>query len=308
MAGLLGLAVFSDVLVRIAPPDYADAAPLIPLVGLGFVLYGALVVIYRTAGIPNGRRVYVATTIFSAAALIVSAVLLIPPWGPYGAAAAVCLGPAAGVAGLSLVARRRGCSPPVEPAKIAEGLGLAGGCLLGAKAGALLGAPVGPAVELVAWFAFPVLLVLTGVVPRDHLPRLATVIRSALTGGGLNVAIARDVESLDDEEREQLALVLRGDSPDDAARALGKSEPELLESLVRALRKVGGIGDPSPADARIGAYLVSTAGGAERDAMARVLWTSEVDPLELDSLTLTWRALTREHRKARRRRRHPQHA
>jgi O-antigen/teichoic acid export membrane protein len=306
LAGILGLAVFADVLVRIAPPAYEDAAPLIPLVGLGFVCYGALVVVYRTAGIPNGRRVYVGTTIFSAAALILSALVLIPIWGAYGAAAAVCVGPVAGMAGLLVVARRRGHMPPLQAAKLAGGFGLAVGCFIVAKAGALAGPPIGPPIEAVSWIAFPVLLVLSGVIPREHLPRLATVVRSSLTGGERDAAIAREVDSLDEEEREQLDLVLRADSPEAVARALGKSEPELLESVVRALRKVGGVGQPSPSDARIGAYLVSTAGGAERDAMARALWTSDVDPLELDSLTLTLRAVTRVHRRARRRRRRPQ--
>jgi O-antigen/teichoic acid export membrane protein len=306
LAGILGLAVFSHVLVRIAPPAYEDAAPLIPLIGLGFVCYGAFVVVYRTAGIPNGRRVYIGTTIFSAAILILSAVVLIPPWGPYGAAAAVCLGPAAGMAALFVVARRRDHPPPLQAARIAGGFGLAIACFLMAKAGTLLGPPFGPALEVLAWIAYPVLLVLTGVIPRDHLPRLAAIARSAMLGGGPETAIAREVDSLDDDEREPLDLVLRGDSPDDAARALGKSEPELLEDLVHALRKVGGVGEPCPADARIGAYLVSTAGGAERDAMARALWTSDVDPLELDSLTVILRALTREHRRSERRRWRPQ--
>ncbi len=65
LAVLLFLAIAADVLVQIAPPAYADASPLIPLMAAGFLVHGVLVATNRSAAIPRKRSRYVLAAILS---------------------------------------------------------------------------------------------------------------------------------------------------------------------------------------------------------------------------------------------------
>ena len=53
---LLGLAAFADVLVRIAPESYSDAAPLIPVLASVYVLRGTFIMSYHGSERQDRRR------------------------------------------------------------------------------------------------------------------------------------------------------------------------------------------------------------------------------------------------------------
>lgn len=87
---ILGLALLSDLLVRVAPATYGPAAPLIPIIAASFVAYGVLVVLHRVGTFRLG--LYVALSAYAAAVFTAAALLLIPEYGAYGAAIAPLFG------------------------------------------------------------------------------------------------------------------------------------------------------------------------------------------------------------------------
>jgi hypothetical protein len=88
-------------------------------------------------------------------------------------------------------------------------------------------------------------------------------------------------------------LVRHGRRADAVAPLLGMPLAELESSFVAALRRVGGVGTPSRADAAIGDYLLSSAPVAARDQLWRRLSAQGVDALEVDALSLTLERLRR---------------
>src|SRR3954462_4733003 len=60
---ILLMTAAADGLVRIAPPAYGAAAPLIPLIGGGFLSYGLFISIYRLSSFPKKRAAYVGAAI-----------------------------------------------------------------------------------------------------------------------------------------------------------------------------------------------------------------------------------------------------
>lgn len=295
-AVLLALAVSADVLVRIAPPGYADAAPLIPLIGAGFVVYGLFVIVYRTATLPRKQLTFIGLTVVSALVFLVVALVLIPAWGSYGAAVAVMVAPAVGTA-VILALSQRGADPvPFEYGRVFAGLALAAVCLLIAKLGAGLSGAWAPLMEVLACCLFPALLVATGVVPRRHLRSLQAIVVSTLGWRQPESGMARGLDDVAPAHRELVEMLLRGRPPAKVAISLGRTESRVLADFVSTIREVAGVGPVRPYDDRIGAYLLSKAPAADKNEMARKLWTADVDPLELDSLTVTLRGLASDRR------------
>jgi O-antigen/teichoic acid export membrane protein len=284
---VFGLAVAADSLIRIAPPAYADAAPLIPLIGLGFALYGGLVVVNRAADFPRKRLAYVSAAIVSAVVFLAAALLLIPWIGSYGAALAVVAGFSVGT--VVLVFRsQRGPNPiPFAGRRVALAAALAAASLAVAHAAGTLAGDWGPAVELAALVVYPMLLVATGVIPRDHARALKAIVLG-LSPRRRPMLDAAALQRVAAAEREVLELVVRQRGAlDQAARKLGATEAQASARLVRALRQVGGTGQAGELDSRIGDYLFSRQPPAERDLLARRLWAEGVEPLEVDALEET---------------------
>lgn len=82
--GLLG----RDLLLRLAPAEYADAAPLIPLIAAGYVVFTATAVSQYVFQLAGTTRVLLATVAAGAGLNLVLNMALVPPWGAEGAAAA----------------------------------------------------------------------------------------------------------------------------------------------------------------------------------------------------------------------------
>ena len=86
---VLVMAVSADVLVRIAAPSYAAAAPLIAPVAMGFVAYGLFIAVVRVATIPRRNLVYGGVAVLCAMLMVLLGLVLIPWLGSYGAALSV---------------------------------------------------------------------------------------------------------------------------------------------------------------------------------------------------------------------------
>jgi O-antigen/teichoic acid export membrane protein len=177
---VLALALLSDLLIDVAAPAYSEAAPLIPLTAAGAVSVGALRLSSQLATFPQRRRAFIAMCVVSAVAFVPLAIVAIELWGSYGAAVAVAIAPLLGVLGLAIVARRAGASlfPAARAGIAAVVLGAA--CL---TVGLLFAPESGPArvvVTVVALLEYPLLLIVTGIIPSAHVARLGPIGRRLL--------------------------------------------------------------------------------------------------------------------------------
>jgi len=284
---VLAVTVAADTLVRIAPPAYANAAPLIPVVAAGFLAHGLLVALYRVTSFPRRRFVYGVSAIVAATVFLVAALWLIPWLDAYGAALSVILGFLAGAALLG-IASQRGPEPlPIQYRRIAIGIALAGGCLIvGRGLGALLGA-WGPAIEIATLVLYPVLLAISGVVPLEEMKAIWAVVRAAVSRPRKR-DVDTELRTLPPEDVAflQKAVSLRWQVATMAAD-LGSDASEIGADLVRLLRRLDGSELTTDQDQRIGAYLFAEIPVAERDAIGRDLWSTEVDPADVHRLERT---------------------
>lgn len=292
---MLALTIGADLLVRIAPPAYADAAPLIPLIGLGFVMHGWFKVIKRNAKFPNRRVTYISLVVAASLVFVGAAFALIPPLGIYGAALAtvIAFGTAGGV---MLFLSQRGPKPVIyDYGRMLAALAIAGACYaVGRLVGAIAPEPLSSLVEILAILAYPLLLVPLGVVPREHLGPLRRIARATVPSRSSARNGGAELEALDERERTILELLVRHDRPvREVASIAGRTDEELTADFVAALRTASGVEAGSKADFRIGSYLLSSAPVAERDQLWKRMSSAGVDPLETDRLTLTLERLRR---------------
>ena len=288
---MLVLAIAADLLIRVAPPAYEAAAPLIPLIALGFILHGWLKIIRRTSKIQNSRNIYIGLVVLAGFIFVGAAFLLIPPLGTYGAALATSIAFAV-AAGLLLLRSQRGPKPIAYSYKrVGAAIVIAAACYgAGRGLAAILPEPVASLAQVAAIFAYLPLLVLARAVPRAHLQPLrniavATVPRRRRTkaaNGGVKL------KKLSADQRAVLELLVRERRPvEDVAPVVGASDEAVTLTFVAALRRAGGVGKPSSDDARIGHYLLSLAPVAERDQLWKRMDSAGTDPLDTDALVLT---------------------
>ena len=90
------LGVSADLLVELAPPSYQDAAPLIPLIALGFAAQGGIRVLNRVARFDTKRKWFLAALLVSGVLLAGLTVLLVGPLSSFGAALAFLVSGLAG--------------------------------------------------------------------------------------------------------------------------------------------------------------------------------------------------------------------
>jgi O-antigen/teichoic acid export membrane protein len=290
---VVAITIWADLLVRVAPPSYADAALILPLLTVATAIHGGVTVLYRMSRFQRKVRRFRQVALLSAVLTIGSALLLTPPYGVYGAVASAILAPTCGLL-LIVVLSQRGPQPLALPTRR---FALCAGLALACTAAALAARPLPQGVEvwvnLFLTLAFPVLLIITGVLPAVEVRRLVGLVRGFWTPrterGRLNTALA----NLDEDELELLdALARRGEDPDALAERTGEQGDDVRRRFVALLRSLRLIGRPVPADHRIADYLLSSAPHAERDSLGLLLSTrAGIEPLELDGLATLVRNL-----------------
>lgn len=284
----LGLALLlmlgADLLVTIAPPAYGGAASLVPLLAVGFLVYGAFIVLFRASRFPRRRRIYGMLAAGSAVAFLVAALILTAAFGAYGAAAAPIIAFVAGSAALVWISQRGPQPIPFEHGRLAGAVALASVCAVGGK---VLGAWL-PAAEVGGLLAYSAGLVLFGIVPREHLRELMQVAGGVLPDRAGRRALGERLRLLPSPDRAALELVVRHRrSPAALAHETSLSEEAIQRRFVRGLRVVAGV-SVADDDHGIAAYLLSGASVAERDGLARGLWEDGVDADAVDRLEFTY--------------------
>ncbi len=325
---VLGLALLADVLIRIAPASYSDAAPLVPLIGLGMVACGVMMVLYRGAKFPNRRNWHLGMMLAAAAIFVVSGLVLVPAFGGYGAATAQIVAFAVSAGVLLWVVQRSEHPLRIEYGKLGRAIAIG---LLCIGVGQLVSPLAGEwriLVDLAILAAFPALLVLARAFPGEELRAFVDLSRPSRPRRR-SAALVEKLERLDPADRRTVsALVANGSSSAEVAQALSMPEPLMLSRFVVSLREIGaaedrngngnghagdndgdggeddGEGDAEVAadrdaeedvnrDAEVASYLLSGRGVATRDQLGEQLCEDGVDPLDLDGLDLTMGRLRR---------------
>jgi O-antigen/teichoic acid export membrane protein len=288
---LLAMAVSADVLVQIAAPSYAKAAPLIAPIGFGFVGYGGFVVLARASRIPHRMRTYGWVAVGSALLLVGLGLFLMPWLGGYGAALSMIGATTAGITVFMVLISRSDESLPFEYRRMATALALSGACYAAITWANRSALHWRGAAEVGAFCAYLGLLVLTNVVPRSRLAILLLMARGLLPNRRARRELLARLTALPPTERGLVTAAARGTFPPGRVSKTGSE-------LVRALRMLGGIGGSSERDDAIAAYLLSTAPSADRDAMMQRLWERGVEPADLHAIESTLDDLRRVPRRA----------
>lgn len=288
---VLALVIGADALVKIAPPEYAGASTLVPLLAAGFLAYGGFVALYRATRFPGRRRSYAVMAVASAVAFVGAALVLTPAYGAYGAASAPIVGFLLGCIGIGWLSQRGPDPLPLEWRRLVAAVLLAGACgALGKVVGARL-PEWGLVAEVAALTAYPVLLMALGIVPAAHRRALRYAAGGLVPHRLYSDDLARGLRRAAPPDRAALELIVRHRlSPAAVGREISLSQEAIERRFVRGLRSVAGAGgeNEDPALARL---LLSEAPAAARTDVARELWDHGFDPAEMDQLESAYASL-----------------
>jgi O-antigen/teichoic acid export membrane protein len=288
---VLAIALFADILVSIASPEFADAAPLIPLVALAFAGRGCFVLSYRLSAFPRRIRWFVGLAVAGLVVFVAGTLILTPAIGIYGPAAALAVAYYSGAT--VILIRSQLSETPVPYAWRRMALALASGlACLGAVHGlhALVNVSR-PLLEIVALLGYPVLLVATGVLPRSAVRMFRSLARATPQRWSRRSVVER-LGELDGPDRELLELFARERlSVQNVAALNAVGEDVVLRRLVTILRQSAGLdGSTAACDPDIGRYILWAGAPAERDVIARRLWSRGIEPAEVHRMTMAFRS------------------
>lgn len=280
---LLSLALLADALVRIAPPAYAAAAPLVPVIGLAFVMQGVFVAVFRSSNFPRRGMIY-RLLVLCCALVFIPLCIGFSIWlGTVGAALAITSALGLGAATLWTLSQRGPQPVPFQYARLAGVVGTALGCYgLARVLGELLpGSSVGP--DVLGLALYPVAVVALRVIPRDHLDPLAAMVRAVVSRGTDRETIDCRLSELADDERSALIAVA------DSARHRTEDQ---MRAATTALGKLAHVPIEQAHDELAARYLFAGLPEAERNSIAARLYDCGVTPDDLARLE-QWRERVR---------------
>jgi len=283
----IGLLVFTvlyaDRIVALSPETYHGASTLVPLLGLGFVLRALFVILYRNSLIDWRRGLFVVLNAAAALIFIAALFILVPGSDAVGAAVSRIIAYGLVFTIFLVITQSRKPIP------------LAWGHLASAVVVGVLSYEVGAAVSnwigagaLIGPLLYVALVIGTGIVPRSD---VALVRRAAL---GLRAR--RPTQEIE----ERLALlpvahlhllrqVFREDSLED-----GNSDsvsPEVEAKLAAALSEAAGLEGSDSIEPRTIPYALTYNRVAHHDRVGARLRLDGVDPIALDAIDETIRAI-----------------
>jgi O-antigen/teichoic acid export membrane protein len=288
---IVAIAMWADVLIRVAPPSYADATELLIVMAIASSVHGANTIVFRMTRFQGKIKAFRRIAVLTAAITVALALALVPPLGARGAAYATLLAPLPGVA-IMLWRDRRGSEP------LRAGSGRIAACIALGAAWVALGVALRDAlpslhVAIDACFGlgFPLLLVATRVIPPAEAKRLLALVLAPLRAAGEHRHLRARLAELDAADRDLVAtLALRRERPSELAARTGETPDAVLARFVRVLRELDGVGSPTNLDSEIGRYLLSAQTSPQRDRMGHMLsLRKDAVPLELDRLTVVFK-------------------
>jgi O-antigen/teichoic acid export membrane protein len=300
---MLTVTVFANVLVRVAPPSYADAASLIPLLALGLVAPTAYRMLNKSVKYANKRIPFIVGAVVAAGLFVGLALLLVPAVGAKGAPLAMIaafLPPAIFIFWRS----QHGRSPIRLPWRsILTAVGLAiviAGLHSQLDVGGLIPQLLIGTVTVALW---AVLAATLGGVPSYHRGALVEMTLGLLgRSRGTGFEPAGGLASLPRPERRALRRAILGHKPAPEATAglVEADEGQEARLLVEALRRVASEGgtpglprnyaarDAPRRDQAIGEFLFAPGPIAQRDQIGKRLLNDGVaDAYDLHTLEAT---------------------
>lgn len=277
---VLLVALAADAMFLLAAPSYRRAAHLVPLIAAGFIAFGLVRVLARTAPVRHRSRKAIRIMSISALCFVPLCFVLIPLAADVGAATAMLVAMVACCAWWARLVARAVQPLEIGWLRVLTASVVATACygLSVATSSAEDGWRVTIDVIIIVVLC-PALFMLTRVVPVHHVKPLRSIVAIATSSGGRHDrAIKQRLDRLDGSDLLQLrkGIVVRGAG---AGRCIAR--PNDLESFVGALRRLGDLEEPSPHDGHIGIHLVTGGTYAESQARVESLLKRGVTPAEL---------------------------
>ncbi len=288
---LLAITVFAEVVVRVAPESYADAAPLIPLLAAGLVAPTAYRMLNKSVKYGNKRIPFIIGAVVAAVLFIGLAIVFIEALGSPGAPLAMIAAftPPAMFIFYRSQSGRTPIKLPWRAMLTAIALAVAiGASFLLADVGGLIPQVVLGTSAVLLW---AVLCLFLGAVPAYHRAPLIEMLRSVV---GRSVSQSFDpaagLEPLPRNERRALRRAILGRKEAAAAtHGLVEAEPgDEARTLVAILRRVAVAGgtpglpddydslDSPRRDQAIGEFLFAAGPIAGRDQIGKRLLNEDV--------------------------------
>jgi O-antigen/teichoic acid export membrane protein len=284
------LDVFAGALVLLAGPAYRSAAPLIPLIGLGFVCYGLYIVLVRMVKVEHRMFWYALGTILAGAIDIGVSLVTIPWLGPYGAPIATITGMLFACLMWTVVVTRFMGGTFVFEAQPLTRLAAAAAAAGTVQWVGLSLWPAGrPLVLVLVLVVYLTTVAVLGVIPRRHIRLLSHLARAAGREGMGGQDPTLGLTRLDAKQRSLLAALERDWVPTVVlAERLGRPHENVCREYVTVLRDLIGA-RPGPVelaelDVRLAGYLLSRQPEAQRDLIGHELIADGADGLELMEL------------------------
>jgi O-antigen/teichoic acid export membrane protein len=274
---VLVMVLLGTVIVDAAPPEYADAAGLIPFCAAGFVMSPLLRTVNGSVSVSHNRAKFISGVVGGALVFAAVIVLLAPEIGAYAAPLAMLIG-LGGPATLLFVNGQVGKKPLKFPySEVMRAIVLA--AVVG---GAFQLLPELPTVAelsiaLVLIAVYLGLLVVLRVVPAHHWGPLLHMARSLARGTPVNVNPRKGLRAIDPADREELRVAVIHGLPAERLAPDGDAEAGEGEHLVHSLRLVGenagvAVGERTGHDLQISVFLFEDAPPAVRDvSMGKLL-------------------------------------
>jgi O-antigen/teichoic acid export membrane protein len=282
---VLSMILLGEVIVEIAPPEYADAAPLIPFAAAAFVMPSLYRTVNQNSTLKNGRRVFVTGCLGAMVVFIGVTLLLAPEIGTYAAPIAMLVG--FGIPSAYMFVRTQRGNRPIDfpYREVAKGAVLAavisGGYLALPDLGIVFSIVI--AVALIPLYLLG--LVVLRVIPENHWVPLAHMARSTLRGSTVSSFNPRaGIRSLPESQRKALRRAVKKGHHE--SRLRGRKGDELV-GILRRMGTAAGVPDiatPTSRDAEIGVFLFERAPTAVRNASMRRLLADGAASDELRAL------------------------
>jgi hypothetical protein len=305
---MLAVTVFANVLVRIAPDSYSDAAPLIPLLAAGLVSPTVYRMLNKSVKYRNKRIPFIIGAVVAACLFVGLTIVMVDPIGVEAAPLAMMIGFA--LPALVIFYRSQTGRTPIRLPwrSMLTGIGLAVVIvLLHARLDVTSGIVGETLVGLFAVALWLGLITVTGVIPAYHRGALKEMALS-LVGRGRAGAFtpAEGLAAIERPQRRALrrAILGRKPAPEATAGLIEVDGGDEARTLVEVLRRVavqGGIpGLPKDYDATderdrdqaIGEFLFAPGPIAGRDQIGKRLINDGVaEAYDLHTLELTITAL-----------------
>ena len=284
---VLAMILGGEILVDLAPPEYADAAGLIPFTAAAAVMPSVYRTVNQNTNLAHHRALFILGCIGAAVAFVAITCLLANEIGAYAAPIGMLVGfgiPSALMFARNQISSGKPIAFPYRP--VAVSIVLAALIAVGFQV-LQLDKWVELAIAVGLLVAFLAALVPLGVIPEEHRAPLLNTVRSLGRGTPVIFHPRQGLQALGQPEREELRIAVIAHLPPE--RLTPSDDSDEGARLVGLLRRVGSAGgipivESTPLDAEIAPCLFADASTAVRNASMRRVLSAGADSNDIRAL------------------------